>query len=109
MAVATSARMSFVNIIFGAMASIAFSIHPDFRRIQRGKPDPEIYLLAMSKLGMAPKDCFVLEDSSNGALAGKRAGAMRSRFHRNTPGNRISVLPIMSPAICSMQKRTLMR
>jgi HAD superfamily hydrolase (TIGR01509 family) len=76
MAVATSARMNFVNVIFGAMG-----IHRFFDVIQtsddihRGKPDPEIYLLAMSKLGVEPKDCFVLEDSSNGALAGKRAGA----------------------------------
>ena len=42
--------------------------------IVRGKPDPEIYLTAAAKLGLDPKKCFVLEDSSNGSKAGHRAG-----------------------------------
>ncbi len=40
-----------------------------------GKPAPEIYLKAMTRLGTPAEQCVVLEDSSNGALAGKRAGA----------------------------------
>lgn len=40
----------------------------------KGKPDPEIYLRTVSALGLAPEECVVLEDSSNGALAGHRAG-----------------------------------
>ncbi|HWE02051.1 MAG TPA: HAD family phosphatase [Tepidisphaeraceae bacterium] len=76
MAVATSARLSFVNIIFGGLGIHRFfDIIQTSDDIHRGKPDPEIYLLAMSKLGVGPQDCFVLEDSSNGSLAGKRAGA----------------------------------
>jgi len=39
-----------------------------------GKPDPEIYLRTISALGLSPEECIVLEDSSNGALAGHRAG-----------------------------------
>ena len=38
------------------------------------KPDPEIYLLAAEKLGVEPKDCLVIEDSPNGAMAGVAAG-----------------------------------
>ena len=41
--------------------------------------DPEIYLKAMYKLGVRPTRCVVLEDSSNGALAGKRSGAKACR------------------------------
>jgi beta-phosphoglucomutase-like phosphatase (HAD superfamily) len=40
-----------------------------------GKPAPEIYLKAMARLGVPPAECIVLEDSSNGARAGKNAGA----------------------------------
>jgi beta-phosphoglucomutase-like phosphatase (HAD superfamily) len=29
----------------------------------------------MARIGVKPPECVVLEDSSNGALAGKRAGA----------------------------------
>lgn len=42
--------------------------------ITRGKPDPEPYLLTASKLGLAPADCVVIEDSLNGVRSGKAAG-----------------------------------
>ena len=37
------------------------------------KPDPAIYLLALDKLGLAPVDCVVVEDSRNGLLAATAA------------------------------------
>ncbi len=45
--------------------------HDDF---QKSKPDPECFLLAAARLGVAPKRCAVVEDSKNGARAGKNAG-----------------------------------
>lgn len=42
--------------------------------VTRHKPDPEIYILAASRLGVAPQFCWVVEDSSTGVLAGKNAG-----------------------------------
>lgn len=76
MAVATSARMSFVDTIFRPLnLHRFFDVIQTSDDIRHGKPDPEIYELAMQKLAMSPANCFVLEDSSNGALAGKRAGA----------------------------------
>lgn len=38
------------------------------------KPEPDVYLEAAGRLGVAPKDCLVFEDMSHGILAGKRAG-----------------------------------
>jgi HAD superfamily hydrolase (TIGR01509 family) len=76
LAIATSAPGRFVDV---AMQSLKIGGY--FQAIQtsddivNGKPDPEIYLKAMAKLNMSPAECFVLEDSSNGSLAGKRAGA----------------------------------
>lgn len=43
--------------------------------ITHGKPDPEIYLKTMAKLGVQPAETVVLEDAPAGAMAGKRAGA----------------------------------
>lgn len=40
----------------------------------RSKPEPDIFLLAAEKLGIAPADCLVLEDSLNGIRAGRAAG-----------------------------------
>ena len=39
-----------------------------------GKPDPEIFLTAARKAGVAPENCVVLEDSKFGIIAAKRAG-----------------------------------
>lgn len=37
------------------------------------KPDPEPYLLTARKLGLAPQDCLVIEDSSTGVESAKAA------------------------------------
>lgn len=42
--------------------------------IERGKPDPEIFLRAAHLLGVAPRDCWVIEDSLPGVTAGRAAG-----------------------------------
>jgi HAD superfamily hydrolase (TIGR01509 family) len=42
--------------------------------VSKKKPDPEIYNLALSKLGLAPDEVMVIEDSKNGVLAAKAAG-----------------------------------
>lgn len=48
--------------------------------LHRGKPDPEGYLLAAERLGCAPGDCLVVEDSKLGVAAGLAAG-MKVLFH----------------------------
>jgi beta-phosphoglucomutase family hydrolase len=42
--------------------------------IQRGKPDPELFLLAAMRLSVDPRDCIVFEDSDLGLEAARRAG-----------------------------------
>ncbi len=42
--------------------------------VSKKKPDPEIYHLALSKTGLKPEECLVIEDSRNGVLAAKAAG-----------------------------------
>ena len=51
-----------------------FSAVVTSREINRGKPDPEIYLKAAACMGTAPASCLVFEDIPAGILAGKRAG-----------------------------------
>jgi len=41
---------------------------------EKGKPDPEAFLLAASKLGVAPETCLVFEDTDLGIQAAKAAG-----------------------------------
>ena len=42
--------------------------------VTRGKPDPEVFLLAAKKAGELPADCLVLEDSENGVRAAHAGG-----------------------------------
>ena len=42
--------------------------------VSKKKPDPEIYELAKSRLGLPPNACLVIEDSRNGLLAARAAG-----------------------------------
>jgi HAD superfamily hydrolase (TIGR01509 family) len=41
----------------------------------RNKPHPDVYLSAAQLLGVAPHNCAVIEDTTNGARAGVAAGA----------------------------------
>lgn len=43
--------------------------------VSEPKPNPEIYELAIQKLGVAPSDCLVVEDGEYGLEAAKAAGA----------------------------------
>lgn len=43
--------------------------------VSKGKPDPEMYNLAISKLGLMPHECVIVEDNENGIRAAKASGA----------------------------------
>ena len=42
--------------------------------VTHGKPDPQIYLLASSRIGVPPSRCLVIEDAPVGITAAKAAG-----------------------------------
>jgi len=43
--------------------------------VAKPKPDPEMYLAAMSKLGLKPEQCIIVEDNEHGIRAAKASGA----------------------------------
>lgn len=42
--------------------------------VEKGKPDPEIYLKAIELLGLPKEECLIIEDSVNGVKAAIKAG-----------------------------------
>jgi HAD superfamily hydrolase (TIGR01509 family) len=42
--------------------------------VERTKPDPSLYIMALNSLGLKPGDAIVFEDSPNGVTAAKNAG-----------------------------------
>ena len=75
LAIASSAVGSAIDAIlrrFGIRELFALIV--DGSEVAHGKPDPEAYLITAERLGVAPAECVVFEDSKVGVLAAKRAG-----------------------------------
>jgi FMN phosphatase YigB (HAD superfamily) len=49
--------------------------------VRRGKPHPDLFLKAAEKLGVAPEDCIVVEDSDVGIRAPRAAGISALRYY----------------------------
>ena len=43
--------------------------------VSKAKPDPEIYIKAMSRLGVAPEETLIVEDNEHGIQAARASGA----------------------------------
>jgi mannitol-1-/sugar-/sorbitol-6-phosphatase len=74
-AVVTSADVRLAKARLGA-AGIDPPLLVTVEDIANGKPDPEGFLLAAERLGVAIGNCLVVEDSAPGLAAGRAAGAM---------------------------------
>lgn len=70
---------SYKDLLYGAVKSNNWeSIFEEILSsddMERGKPQPDIYLEVMKRLGVLPEECIVLEDSRDGIKAGVAAGA----------------------------------
>jgi HAD superfamily hydrolase (TIGR01509 family) len=74
-ALATSSTPYNREVAFGVLGvGDLFESVVDGGRHQRPKPDPEVFQVAMSDLGLHPADCWIIEDSLNGLRAAKSAG-----------------------------------
>ena len=51
-----------------------FRVNVSGRDLKRGKPDPELCLIAAAELGVAPAQCFVAEDAPAGIPAARTGG-----------------------------------
>ncbi len=59
--------------LLGLQAVFGATVSAD--EVRLGKPAPDVYRLAASRLGADAERCLVIEDSTNGVLAGRAAGA----------------------------------
>ena len=75
-AVATSGPSDNVNLVMDGLGLRPwFDVIVTGAEVSRGKPDPDIFLLASRRLSLAAAQCVVFEDSTAGIEAARRAGS----------------------------------
>jgi len=77
-AIASAAPRPNIDVVLDALnAAHRFQGIVSAEDVHRGKPDPEVFLLAASCVGVAPDRCIVVEDAVAG-IQGARSAGMRS-------------------------------
>jgi beta-phosphoglucomutase len=75
LAVGSSGPPENVDLVLREMdAQSLFQAVVTARDVTRGKPDPQVFLRAAERLGVAPERCAVVEDAAPGVSAAKAAG-----------------------------------
>ena len=73
-ALVTMSWQRVVEPLLGALPAATFAAVVTGDEVRRGKPDPEAYLTAADRLGVAPQDCLAIEDSRPGTASARAAG-----------------------------------
>jgi len=85
-AIASSAPRQNVETVVNALGIAGyFQILVSAEDVSRGKPDPEVFLLAASRLGVPPERCIVIEDAAAGIEGARRAGMWSIAVSRSNP------------------------
>ena len=70
------------------LAATDFDLIVDRSHVQRSKPDPAAYVLALKRLGLQPSDCVAIEDNLGGVDAARAARVSCIAFpNENTAGH----------------------
>jgi len=91
LALATSAVRAEANAFLEAFdLKKLFSAIVSGEDVREGKPAPGVYILAAKRVGVAPSDCVVVEDSVMGVEAAKRAGMKCVAVTHSFPEKKLS-------------------
>lgn len=87
LAVASSSPMHHIDQAIGELGlADCFTAKISGENVAHPKPAPDTFLTAAEALGVAPADCLVVEDSTNGGKAAKAAGMPCVWFHNPDSG-----------------------
>ena len=86
-AVASSSRQDFVEAVIDHLNLWPYiEVFATGAEVEHGKPMPDIFLLAATRLDVDPERCLVVEDSTAGVQAGRMAGMYTVGYDNPTSG-----------------------
>jgi HAD superfamily hydrolase (TIGR01509 family) len=87
LAVASASIKEFIELVLSELKiNKYFDAITSSREVKKGKPAPDVFILAAKKLNVSPIDCVVIEDGLSGIIGAGKAG-MKTIFlnhHKRT-------------------------
>ena len=94
LALATSAPRENIDFVLEIIGLVGyFEVIVGAEEVTRGKPDPEIFQIALRRLGLTAQQALVFEDSRGGIEAARRAGLPVIAITTGMPADRALTLP----------------
>jgi len=108
LAIATSASLELSRAILES-AKVPFQkmVYVTGSEITRKKPDPELFLVAASRMGIKPANCVVFEDAPSGVQAAKAAGAKCIAVTNSTTAANLSEADIVCDSLEQIDLKTI--
>ena len=75
----------------------------------KGKPDPAVFLLAASLLGVEAAHCLVIEDAVAGVEAARRAGMKCIAVQTTNPAEKLKGANLVLKDLTSLTERNLQK
>ncbi len=102
-AVVTSGGRALAEFRLGAIGLTPPTVLISAEDVQHGKPAPDGYLLAAVRLGAAPSECVVIEDTPAGIAAGRAAGATVLAVATTFPPAELRHAHVVLPSLAVME------
>jgi len=79
----------------------------DAAQVTRGKPDPEVFLIAAARMGVLPDRCVVVEDSFHGIEAAHRAGMKAVGLTSTHPADKLHAADLIVGSLTELTPSVL--
>ena len=111
LAVASGSPLFLVQTVLERLElSESFAVQLGSDQVERGKPHPDLFLLAADRLGVAPPTCVVLEDAPAGVDAARAAGmAVAAVPSKDVPRDQVAHADLVLGSLEAVTPATLCR
>ena len=110
LAIATSATVELSRAILeSTKVPYKKMVYVTGSEITRKKPDPELFLVAASRIGILPAHCVVFEDAPSGVQAAKAAGAKCIAVTNSTTAANLSEADLICDSLEQVDLETILK